>query len=93
MNWRDVSAVIMPEAAMSGRHVVAHASGEPSASKAKCMGDELSAMPATGSRGLEDVVVPRAMSESTSTRHTDANVLGKERDIPNPCHRGIGALP
>ena len=77
---------------MSGRHVVAHASGEPSANKVKRMGDELSALPATGSRGSEGAR-PRVMNESTSTMHTDANVLGNERDIPNPCHRGIGALP
>jgi hypothetical protein len=81
----------MPEALISGRHVAAHVSGDPSASKAKRMGDELSALPATRSAGA-DGLNPTA-DESATTRHTDASVLGNERDIPNPCHRGIGALP
>ena len=95
MNWRAVSAVIMPEAPISGRHVVAHVSGDPSANKAKRIGDEfgdeLSALPATGSAGADGV--SPTVDESASTRHTDASVLGNERDIPDPCHRGIGALP
>ncbi len=91
MNWRAVSAVIMPEAPISGRHVVAHVSGDPSANKAKRMGDELSALPATGSAGADGV--SPTVDESASTRHTDASVLGNERDIPNPRHRSIGALP
>jgi len=86
-----VSAVIMPEAPISGRHVVAHVSGDPSANKAKRMGDELSALPATGSAGADGV--SPTVDESASTRHTDASVLGNERDIPNPRHRSIGALP
>jgi len=83
----------MPEAPISGRHVVAQVSGEPSATKVKRMGDELSALPATGSAGAVGVTASRVIDESASTRHTDASVLAKERDIPNPCHRGIGALP
>jgi hypothetical protein len=81
----------MPEAPISGRHVVAHVSGDPSANKAKRIGDELSALPATGSAGADGV--SPTVDESASTRHTDASVLGNERDIPDPCHRGIGALP
>jgi hypothetical protein len=81
----------MPEAPISGRHGVAHVSGDPSANKAKRMGDELSALPATGSAGADGI--SPTVDESASTRHTDASVLGNERDIPNPCHRGIGALP
>jgi len=82
----------MPEAPISGRHVVAHVSGDPSANKAKRMGDELSALPpAAGSAGAGGV--SPTVDESASTRHTDASVPGNERDIPNPCHRGIGALP
>jgi len=83
----------MPEAPISGRHVVAHASGDPSANKVKRMGDELSALPATGAAGAEGLSASRVVDESASTRHTAASVLGKERDIPNPCHRGIDALP
>ena len=83
----------MPEAAISGRHVVAQASGEPSANSAKRMGDELSALPATGSSGPDrDSAVP-IIGASASARHADASVLGNERDNPNPCHAGIGALP
>src|SRR6267142_6959549 len=91
MNWRAVSAVTMPEAPISGRHAVAQASADPSANKAKRMGDELSALPATGSAGAEGVS-PSA-DESASRRHIDASVLGNERHIPDPCHRGIGACP
>ena len=69
----------------------AHVSGDPSANKAKRMGDELSALPPTGAAGADGV--SPFVDESASTRHTDATVLGNERDIPNPCHRGIGALP
>jgi hypothetical protein len=81
----------MPEAPISGRHVAAHVSGDPSANKAKRMGDELSALPATGSAGADGV--SPSVHESASTRHIDASVPGNERDIPDPCHRGIGALP
>jgi len=93
MNWRAVSAVIMPEAPISSRHGVVQVSGDPSANKAKRMGDELSALPATGAPGAVGVSASRVVDESASARHTDASVLGKERNIPNPCHRGIGALP
>jgi hypothetical protein len=81
----------MPEAPISGWHVVAHVSGDPSANKAKRMGDELSALPATGSAGAQGV--SPSVHESASTRHIDASALGNEPDIPDPCHRGIGALP
>jgi len=83
----------MPEAPMSGRHVAAHVSADPSANKVKRMGDELSALPATGAAGAEGLSASRVVDESASTRHNAASVLGKERDIPNPCHRGIDALP
>jgi len=78
---------------MSSLHVVAHASDDPSANKLKCMGDELSALPATGSTRREGVSAPGVINESTSTTHADANVLGNERDISNLCRRGIDALP
>jgi hypothetical protein len=75
----------MPEAAISGRHVVAHVSGEPSANNVKRMGEELSALPATCLSGTD--------GDSASAMHTDASVLGNERDNRNPCRAGIGALP
>jgi hypothetical protein len=81
----------MPEALISGRQGVVQVSGDPSANKAKRMGDELSALPATGSAGADGV--NPFVDESANTRHADASVLGNKRDIPIPCHRGIGALP
>src|SRR5260370_19855699 len=78
---------MLPEAPISARHVVAHVSGDPPANKAKRMGDELSALPATGSAGADGV--SPSVDESASTGHIDASVLGNERHIPDPCHRGI----
>jgi hypothetical protein len=83
----------MPEAAISGRQVVAHVSGDPSANSAKRMGDELSALPATGSSATDGDSPARIIGESANARHTDASVPGNERDIRDPCHTGIGALP
>jgi hypothetical protein len=83
----------MPEALISGRQVAVHVSGDPSANKTKCMGDELSALPATGAAGAVGAGALRVVDESASARHTDASVLGKERNIPNPCLCGIGAPP
>jgi len=83
----------MPEAAMSGRHVAAQVSGDPSANNVKRIGDELSALPATGGTRVEEVSASRVVDESASARHTDASMPRKERDVPNPCHCGIGALP
>jgi len=57
------------------------------------MGDELSALPATGSSGTEGVNAAQVIGESASARHTDASVPGSERDIRNLCHSGIDALP
>jgi len=83
----------MPEAAISGRHVAAHVSGDPSANNAKRMGDELSALPATGASATGGDRVAGIIGESTSARHSDASVLGSERDIRKRCRIGIGALP
>jgi hypothetical protein len=83
----------MPEAPISGRHVLAHVSGVPSANKVKRMGDELSALPATGSAGTGGGNAAPVIGESASVRHTDATVLGNERDIRSPCRSGIDALP
>ena len=82
MNWRAVSAVIMPEAAISGRHEdpAAQVSCDPSAYNVKCIGDELSALPLTGSSERERVAVPPISSENASARHTAASVLDNERD-------------
>jgi hypothetical protein len=83
----------MPEAPISGRQVVPHVSGEPSANNVKRMGEELSALPPTGSPATTGDSAARISGESASARHTDASVPGNERDNRNPCHIGIGALP
>jgi hypothetical protein len=53
----------------------------------------LSALPATGSSATDGDSAARIIGESASARHTDASVPGNERDIHDPCHTGIGALP
>jgi hypothetical protein len=83
----------MPEAAISGRQVVPHVSGEPSANNVKRMGDELSALPPTGSLATTGDSAARIIGESASARHIDASVLGNERGNRSPCHIGIDALP
>jgi hypothetical protein len=83
----------MPEAAMSGRHVAVHVSGDPSANKVKRMGDALSALPATGGTRAEGASAGWVIDDSARARHTEASMPGKEHDIPDPRLCGIGALP
>jgi hypothetical protein len=80
MNWRAVSAVIMPEAAISGRQLDAQVSGVPSAYNAKRMGDELSGFPPTGSSALVGVNAPPKKGDIASARQIDASMRGRERD-------------
>jgi hypothetical protein len=57
------------------------------------MADELSALPATGSSGTEGINAAQITGERANARHTDASVPGNKRDIRNPRHSGIAALP
>jgi hypothetical protein len=80
VNWRAVSAVIMPEAAISCRQAdEAQVSGVPSAYNAKRMGDEPSEFPPTGS-SEPDVNAAPNKGESTSARQIDARMRGTEQD-------------
>jgi hypothetical protein len=83
--------VIIPDAAINGRHRVGHASA-PSANSLKRMGDELSVPAATATSGATDVPAMPAVDKIASARHPDANLLDNERDIPSPCQRGTGAM-
>jgi hypothetical protein len=87
----------MPEAAISGRHVDAQVSGEPSAYNVKRIGDEVSELPPTGSSPPDGVTTPANKGDSASASPIDASRLGIERDnlYSMPCSmmpRGTDAL-
>jgi hypothetical protein len=84
--------VIIPDAAINGRHPVRHASAAPSANSLKRMGDEFSVPAATATSGATGVPAIPAVDEIASARHPDASLLDNKRDIPSPCQRGTGAM-
>src|SRR5262249_42729931 len=56
------------------------------------MGDELSALPPTGSSAPEFVTTPPTKGESASARHIDASVLENERDNLYSMRSRIGTM-
>jgi hypothetical protein len=58
----------------------------------KRMGDETSALAATGASRATGVPAIPAIDETASATHPHASLLDNERDIPTPCQRGIDSM-